>query len=162
MPLSKVIIDEQTFSEATQDRHLEWDLNIREFLNPATLVFDEEAHYLKVTMNEQRFMLEAHDTAERLLSSYVLPHRLLSEQVQEYVDVVRQISNAQSSGMQHRVDALDMAKKVTHDRTGRILKRELKRFRLNLATARRLFTLLLAIRIDTTRLTGIYGHRRVR
>jgi len=55
-----------------------------------------------------------------------------------------------------------MAKKVTHDRAGRVLKRELRDFGFDLETSRRLFTLLLSLRVDTTRLVGIYGHRRIR
>ena len=60
------------------------------------------------------------------------------------------------------MEALDMAKKVTHDRAGRVLKRELRQFGLDFETARRLFTLLLSLRVDTTRLTGIHGHRTIR
>jgi uncharacterized protein (UPF0262 family) len=60
------------------------------------------------------------------------------------------------------MEALDMAKKVTHDRAGRVLKRELRDFGFDLETSRRLFTLLLSLRVDTTRLVGIHGHRRIR
>ena len=55
-----------------------------------------------------------------------------------------------------------MAKKVTHDKAGRALKRHLRDLRMDHPTARRLFTLLVSLRVDTTRLTGVYGHRRIR
>ncbi|MBW2223750.1 MAG: UPF0262 family protein [Deltaproteobacteria bacterium] len=60
------------------------------------------------------------------------------------------------------MEALDMAKKVTHDRAGRVLKRELRDVGFDLETSRRLFTLLLSLRVDTTRLVGIHGHRTIR
>ena len=162
MPLNEVIIDEQTWDGAPHTRQLEWDINIRELLSGPTLVFLKDAQRLSISMNEQRFYLEIFDADGQSLQTHSLPHQILKEQIQEYVDVVREISNAQSSGKQHRVDALDMAKKVTHDRAGRIIKRELKPLEMDLTTTRRLFTLLLSIRVDTTRLTGIYGHRRIR
>jgi hypothetical protein len=62
----------------------------------------------------------------------------------------------------NQIEALDMAKKVTHDRAGRLLKRELRDFGLDLETSRSLFTLLLSLRVDTTKLTGIHGHRTIR
>ena len=58
--------------------------------------------------------------------------------------------------------ALDMAKKVTHDRVGRLLKRELRGLGFDLETSRRLFTLLLSLRVDTTKLPGVHGHRTIR
>ena len=52
-----------------------------------------------------------------------IPHELLSEHITEYIDIVRQIADA--DGL-NQMEALDMAKKVTHDRAGRVLKRELR------------------------------------
>ena len=162
MALNRVTIDEQTWAQATPARQLEWEANIRELLNPSELVFRADADDLAIALNEQRTRLQVTNASGQVVLTAELPHRLLSAQVQEYIDVVRQIENAQNSGRLHRIDALDMAKKVTHDRAGRILKRELGELQMDLATARRLFTLLLSIRLDTSKLMGIYGHRRVR
>ena len=88
-----------------------------------------------------------------------IPHERLSEHITEYIDIVRQIADA--DGL-NQMEALDMAKKVTHDRAGRLLKRELRGVGFDLEASRRLFTLLLSLRVDTTRLVGIHGHRRIR
>jgi hypothetical protein len=55
-----------------------------------------------------------------------------------------------------------MAKKVTHDDAGRKLQRLCRPLGADHDTCRRLFSLLLALRVDTTRLTGIHGHRPIR
>jgi uncharacterized protein (UPF0262 family) len=60
------------------------------------------------------------------------------------------------------MEALDMAKKVIHDRAGRVLKRELREVGVDLDTARRLFSLLLGLKVDTTRLPGLRGHQTLR
>jgi len=81
----------------------------------------------------------------------------LSDHIDEYLDTVRQITSA---GSLNQVEALDMAKKVTHDRAGRVLKRALREYGFDLETSRRLFTLLLSLKVDTTRITGVRGHPR--
>ena len=99
------------------------------------------------------------DDEDSELVTIIIPHELLSEHITEYVDIVRQIADADGV---NQMEALDMAKKVTHDRAGRVLKRELRDVGFELETSRRLFTLLLSLRVDTTRLVGIHGHRTIR
>jgi uncharacterized protein (UPF0262 family) len=158
MPLSSVVIDERTLQRGSEAQHVEWQANIRELLSKAHgSVGDVGA--LRITMTEQRFVLDFLADDGRDLGTVALPHELLSEHITEYVDIVRQI--ARSDGL-NQMEALDMAKKVTHDRAGRVLKRELRDLGFDLETCRRLFTLLLSLRVDTTRLVGIHGHRTIR
>ena len=86
----------------------------------------------------------------------------LAELVHEYVDVVRELARADVQGGLARLEALDMAKKVTHDKAGRLLQRRCVDLEIDHPTARRLFSLLFALRVDTTRLHGVHGHRRIR
>jgi uncharacterized protein (UPF0262 family) len=158
MPLSSVVIDERTLQRGSEAQHVEWEANVRELLSKAHgSVGDVGA--LRITMTEQRFVLDFLADDGRDLGTVALPHELLSEHITEYVDIVRQI--ARSDGL-NQMEALDMAKKVTHDRAGRVLKRELRDLGFDLETCRRLFTLLLSLRVDTTRLVGIHGHRTIR
>ena len=83
----------------------------------------------------------------------------LAEHLDEYVDIVRQIAREDASAGVLRLEALDMAKKVVHDRAGRMLKKACREMGVDLEGARRLFSLLVSLRIDTTRLVGIHGHR---
>jgi uncharacterized protein (UPF0262 family) len=158
MPLSAVIIDERTLQRGSEAQQIEWDANIRELLSNAGSSVEGLAT-VHVSLTEQRFVLDFRDDGEHLLGSIAIPHELLSGHITEYIDIVRQI--AEADGV-NQMEALDMAKKVTHDRGGRVLKRELRDFGFNLEMSRRLFTLLLSLRVDTTRLVGIYGHRTIR
>jgi uncharacterized protein (UPF0262 family) len=162
MPLADVRIDEQTWEEATHERRLEWEANVRELLDAADLVVREDAATLRLTFTQQHFLLELDDADGAVIATVDMPHDELAEVVREYVDIVRQIASTDGPGGLTRLEALDMAKKVTHDRAGRLLKRRCKELGVDHATARRLYTLLLSVRVDTTRLVGVHGHRRIR
>jgi uncharacterized protein (UPF0262 family) len=158
MPLSSVVIDERTLQRGSEAQHVEWEANIRELLSKAHGSVGDVG-VLQIAMTEQRFVLDFLADDGRELGTVAIPHELLSEHITEYVDIVRQIAG--SDGI-NQMEALDMAKKVTHDRAGRVLKRELRELGFDLETCRRLFTLLLSLRVDTTRLVGIHGHRTIR
>ncbi len=158
MALNAVQIDERTLQRGSEAQHTEWDAIVRELLSRAKSNIEESAS-LHVSVTEQGFVMDFQTDPERMLGTIVIPHQLLSEHITEYIDIVRQI--AEADGL-NQMEALDMAKKVTHDRAGRVLKRELRDFGFDLETSRRLFTLLLSLRVDTTRIVGIHGHRTIR
>ncbi|MBW2547601.1 MAG: UPF0262 family protein [Deltaproteobacteria bacterium] len=143
MPLHAVVIGERTLARGSEAQHVEWDANVRELLSKAGSQAEDVAT-LHVSMTEQQFLLDFRDEDDSELVTIIIPHELLSEHITEYIDIVRQIADADGV---NQMEALDMAKKVTHDR---------------LETSRRLFTLLLSLRVDTTRLVGIHGHRTIR
>lgn len=74
----------------------------------------------------------------------------------EYLEVVGQLGKSDEDGFS-RMDALDMAKKVTHDRAGRVLKRSLRPLEADHEVARRVFSLLFALSHDTTALEGAHA-----
>jgi len=158
MPLAAVVIDERTLQRGSEAQHIDWEAGIRELLSKAKSSI-EGATILHVSVTEQQFMLDFRTDDGRELGALSIPHELLSQHITEYIDIVRQIADA--NGV-NQMEALDMAKKVTHDRAGRVLKRQLREFGFDLETSRLLFTLLLSLRVDTTRLVGIHGHRRIR
>lgn len=158
MPLEAVILDERILQRGSEAQRAEWETTIRELLANASCNIDQGAR-LCVSVTERQLILafEAEDGVS--LGTVTIDQQLLSETVTDYLDVVRQITAAESL---NQMEALDMAKKVTHDRAGRLLKRELREFGFDLETSRRLFTLLLSLRVDTTRLPGLHAHRRAR
>jgi uncharacterized protein (UPF0262 family) len=158
MPLHAVVIGERTLARGSAAQHVEWAANVRELLSKAGSRTDDVAT-LHVSMTEQQFLLDFRDDDDSELVTIIIAHELLSGHFTEYIDIVRQIADA--DGL-NQVEALDMAKKVTHDRAGRVLKRELRDVGFDLEASRRLFTLLLSLRVDTTRLLGIHGHRTIR
>lgn len=110
---------------------------------------------------EQGFSLSLSDENNNVLSTENVPRAALSVHITEYVDIVRQMEQADAVG-RHRIEALDMAKKLAHDEAAETLVRELASFGFTHATCRRLWTLLLSLRVDMTQLTGIRGHRPIR
>jgi len=158
MPLDAVVLDDDTLQRGSEAQRVDWETNIRALLDQAVCNLDEPAT-LRVTPTEQQFVLRFEGPKGDEIVTTVVDHTLLRDQIADYVDIVRQITNADSL---NQMEALDMAKKVTHDRAGRVLKRALRRVGFDLETSRRLFTLLLSLKVDTTRLPGVYGHRRVR
>jgi uncharacterized protein (UPF0262 family) len=158
MPLNAVVIDERTLQRGSEAQQVEWEAITRELLSKAQSSVEDVAT-LHVSVTEQRFVLDFRTEDGRELGVVAIPHELLSAHITEYIDIVRQIADA--DGL-NQMEALDMAKKVTHDRAGRVLKRELRELGFDLETSRRLFTLLLSLRVDTTRLVGIHGHRTIR
>lgn len=158
MALDAVVIDERTRSRGSDAQSADWDAASNELLSKANESLDYDAT-LHITMTEQHFALQAISSDGTPARETTIPHHLLREHITEYLDIVRQISRAHGV---NQMEALDMAKKVTHDRAGRLLKRELRAFDFDHETSRKLFTLLLSLRVDTTTLVGIRGHRSIR
>lgn len=159
--LRDVRIDERTWVEATEARRMEWRAAIAEFIHSAASCVRHDADTLVITVTEQATILDLLREGA-VLDHVAIPRDALLESMTEYVDIVRQIGREDGPGGLSRLEALDMAKKVTHDRAGRALRRHCTHFEMDLPTARRLFTLLLSLRIDTTRLLGAHGHRNVK
>lgn len=156
MPLHAVVLDERTLQRGSEARRADWERNIDELLARASCNLDEPAT-LFVEVTEQQFVL-GFEAKGRRLATVPVDQSLLADQIFDYLDIVRQITDADSL---NQMEALDMAKKVTHDRAGRVLKRALRELGFDLETSRRLFTLLLSLKVDTTRLPGIRGHRKM-
>ena len=160
--LERVEIDERTWAEGSEARRLEWSAAIGEMLQPQEMVFRDDASSLHVTVTQQAIVLDARDAQGVSLVELEVRHDELAEPIREYVDIVRQLSKADAHGGVARLEALDMAKKATHDKAARFLKRRCREMKVDHVTARRLFTLLVGLRVDTTRLVGIHGHRIIR
>ena len=158
MPLEAVALDERALERGSSAQRAEWETSTRELLDKAVCNLEEPSK-LTVTVTEQDFVLTFESLDGAPLGAATIEYDQLSDHVTEYLDIVRQITSADSL---NQMEALDMAKKVTHDRAGRVLKRALREFGVDLETSRRLFTLLLSLKVDTTRLAPLRGHRRAR
>lgn len=160
--LREIRIDDRTWDEAEPNRRLEWRVSIDQMLADEAVAFPEEAGALAVTVSRSGALLELFDTNGASLGTAEIPRASLTEHITEYVDVVRQMDKVGEGAGSSRLEALDMAKKLAHDDAARTLKRLLKPIEVNHAGCRRLWTLLLTLLVDTTRLVGIRGHRPVR
>lgn len=157
MPLRAVLLDEVTLARGSDAQRAEWDASARDIIDNGVAQTMADATLL-VRVTEGGFVLDFEGADGGSLGSVQIDQAQLSDHVQEYLDVVTQITDASSL---NQMEALDMAKKVTHDRAGRVLKRALRDFGFDLETSRRLFTLLLSLKVDTTRLPALRAHRKV-
>ena len=162
MALEEIRIDDRTWEDADEARRQEYRLAIQEMLEDEELSFPEEAVKLDVTVNEQATVLRLCDAESNEVGCVEVPSHSLKKHITEYVDVVRQLERAMRGGGSTSVEALDMAKKLAHDDAGRTLQRHCRSLGCDHDTARRLWTLILTLRVDTTRLTGVRAHRPVR
>jgi uncharacterized protein (UPF0262 family) len=154
--LEGVVLDERVADRGSEAQRADWETSIRELLANAACNIEGPATLL-IRLQERGFELEIAEATSGTLGSVTIEHEQLASHIDEYLDIVRQMTSADSL---NQMEALDMAKKVTHDRAGRVLKKALREFGFDLETSRRLFTLLLSLKVDTTRLAGLRGHRR--
>jgi uncharacterized protein (UPF0262 family) len=161
--LHEIAIDERTWGDADEARRHEWTSAIRDMLAHAELLsFPADADKLVVTVSEQASTLDLLAANGTTLASAIVSRSAISAHVTEYVDIVRQIDKADHGMGSARLEALDMGKKLAHDDAARTLQKLCAPLGADHETCRRLWTLLLVLRVDTTRLTGVRGHRPVR
>lgn len=160
--LAEVRIDDRTWNGAEPSRRAEWQGCISELEEAGKNVFGEEAHHLVITVTEQATLVDLYDQGGDHLAHASIAREALRDLITEYVDIVRQLARQEGPGGLARLEALDMAKKVVHDKAGRVVRRHARPLGIDHDTARKLFTLLLALRVDTTKIVGIHGHRTLK
>lgn len=163
MSLEAIRIDERTWEDAELARRGEWCAAIREVLgHPEELCFVAGATLLRVSVSAQSTIFELVGADEATVATAIVPRSRLNDHVTEYVDIVRQIDRAEQGMASARLEALDMAKKLAHDDAARALQQSCPELGMDHPTARKLWTLLLTLRIDTTKLMGVRAHRPIR
>lgn len=104
--------------------------------------------------------LEFLDDEGSVCDTISIPLALLEPHVQEYLAIIRRLDEGAGHRETSWVEAVDMAKKVVHDTAGRALAATVPVLSDDLEPYRRLFTLLLSLVVDTTRLVHARGHSR--
>jgi uncharacterized protein (UPF0262 family) len=154
--LDEILIDDATWDGASRERRHEWRLALDELLEEHR--FDEPLDggaplRMLVTVDEGRTVsLDVRRTDGHALARIDLPVDAIGAQLQEYVDICREMGKAGQSEVSPRLEALDIAKRLTHDEAAETLQALCRPLRPDHATCRRLFTLLVTLHYDTTRL----------
>lgn len=159
MPL-EIRIDEPTWSSASPTRRAEWKSLIHQLAGAEDTRLRDGAARLELTVTDDATFLRLEDEGGRDLARLQVARESLRELMVEYVNIARQIARETEEGGLSRLEALDMGKKVVHDRGGRAVRRLCGDLEMDLTTARRLFSLLLSLHVDTTQLASVHGHRR--
>lgn len=157
----RIVFDDDLWKRTDPLRRAEWQAIVRDMLADPELRFDVEADTLRVAVDGSttRLTLSRDDAP---VATAAIPAADTRDVIESYIDVVRQIEKADQGLGSARIEALDMAKKLVHDDGARALVGHCATVGADHVTCRHLFTLLVALRVDTTPLAGLRGHRRVR
>ncbi|MDB4944760.1 MAG: hypothetical protein JWP97_4294 [Labilithrix sp.] len=153
-------LDELTWARATEARRAEWKLLVLELLEDGDFADEVAGRHLLVTPTSSSVLFEALDEEGIVTHAVSLDIALLAESIREYDDIIRRLDK---SGQHHDTSwfqAVDMAKKVVHDRATGILSRAIGTVAADHATLRRLFSLLFSLRVDTSASRHAHGHGR--
>ncbi|HEY1955278.1 MAG TPA: UPF0262 family protein [Polyangiaceae bacterium] len=154
-----VRIDDALWDAASKLRRHDWQLSIADLTDDARLG-DEDDHLLHVAHTRQALVLSTFDEQGAPRAAYELPNAELRKHVDEYLAIIQKMHGDETNDASARMHALDMAKKVVHDAGARTLARAAAGLARDHESYRRLFSLLLAVVIDVTKLPGAIGHRR--
>ena len=160
--LTELLIDDATWSAGSTARRHEWRLAINEILQEGKfrLPDGQGAARALVTLAPTRVLFDVRAADGRLLSHHELPLEAVRPLMGEYMETIIEMSKLGVSTNSPRLEALDIAKRITHDEAGETVVTLLGELKPDHGTARRFFTLLVTLLHDTTRLAGPHPLRR--
>jgi hypothetical protein len=145
-----VVIDQSLVANVSPVRGEEWR-SLAADLADAVRTLDERVGRWDVTVSGTTYVIR-----DDLGRQATVARADLATLFDEYLEVIGQLGATDAEGFS-RVDALDMAKKVTHDRAGRVIKRSMRELEADHEVARRVFSLLVALTFDTTAIDGAHA-----
>jgi uncharacterized protein (UPF0262 family) len=152
-------LDEATWASATEMRKLDWKVLLGELVEHGEFAESLAGRYLLATPSEEHVTIEALDDDGAVVHDERVAWGALKGLIAEYVAIIDQLDG----GGQHRDNewfaTLDMGKKVVHDRAAAALLKNGIGASSEKGTLRRLFSLLFALRVDTSRMRHAKGHR---
>lgn len=160
--LTELLIDDATWSAGSTARRHEWRLAINEILVEGHFSFPDgvnEARAL-VTLAPTRVIVDVRDAGGHALSQHGLPLDQLRPLMAEYMETISEMSKLRLSTNSPRLEALDIAKRITHDEAGETMVTLLGPLKPDHGTARRFFTLLVTLLHDTTKLGAAHPKPR--
>jgi uncharacterized protein (UPF0262 family) len=156
--LTDIRLDESTWASGSRDRRLEWRVALRELLEEHQFAAEMPALAVIVTYrNGDVHLVGSSSEGERVLAIDV-PQTAMAGHLEEYLSICKEMSKLGNANAA-RYEALDIAKRLVHDDAADTLLGLCRVLRPDLSTCRRLFTLIVTLYVDTTRL-AVPHHRR--
>jgi hypothetical protein len=144
-------IHEEVWASGSDLQRTEWRTLLVDLIDEGTL-FPGEA----LLADSEVSLGPSHVSVVSLRVTRTLWSPELEGHAREYLRVIRQLM--EESPHSSRFEALDMGKKVVHDQAARTLRELAPDVCDTHETYRRLFSLLVALRNDTTKLPTAHGH----
>jgi len=153
--LEQLRIDEATWASGPPERQHEWRLACNEIVEEGNFeIADGAAGPFRglVGVAPGRLYIELRG-GEALVGAHELPLARIESLIDEYIRTIVEMGKV-SGRNSPRLEALDIAKRITHDEAGEEIRAAIPSLRPDLATARRFFTLFVTLFHDTTKLAA--------
>jgi len=154
-----VRIQDDLWDAANRLRRDDWRISIADLVDEPSLG-DEDDHILHIASAHHAVLLSVFDEQGAPRGVYEVAHAHIKHHVDEYLAIIKRMQAGETSDYSSKMHTLDMAKKVVHDAGAKTLARALPEFARDHEGYRRLFSLLLAVVVDVTKLPGAIAHRR--
>jgi uncharacterized protein (UPF0262 family) len=156
--LVDIRIDDSVWNGAAAERRHEWRVLMAELIEHHPADGAQEVR-LSIVTGAGATILSLERLDGTLAAQVALPDDVLAPHFRAYLDVCRNMTMLDEGSHSARLEALDMGKKVTHDRAARSILERCASVVPDHDTARRLFSLLTSLKFDTTKLhCGLPGH----
>lgn len=150
--LAEVLVDDVTWRCATRPRRQEWLQAIAELVEDATFEAPQAVPLRAyITVERDGIRGEFHDPAGEELGRLELPRASIAPIFREYVTLLQGIGN-QGGGYSPQMEALDIARRLIHNDAADLVIRHSTGVVPDHKTARLIFTLLVLLTHDTTKL----------
>src|SRR5262245_47620904 len=118
--LTELLIDDATWSAGSTARRHEWRLAIEEILQEGRFGFPQslESARAMVTLAPTRVLFDVRSADGHLMLQQQLPLEVLRPLMADYMETIVEMSKLGVSTNSPRLEALDIAKRITHDEAG--------------------------------------------
>lgn len=150
--LAEVLVDDVTWRCATRPRRAEWLQAISELIEDATLTAPQAVPLRAyITVERDGIRGEFHDPSGELIGQLDLPRATIAPIFREYVTLLQGIGS-QDGGYSPQIEALDIARRLIHNDAADLVIRHSVGVVPDHQSARLLFTLLVLLTHDTTKM----------
>jgi hypothetical protein len=156
VPFDELRLDDATWGRGSAPRRLEWRLCLDELLLEGRFDWCAPDEPLVpprtglIVVGQEAVRIELKWPMGGPLPLGELAAKELHPLASEYMQICRDMSRLGVGSASPRLEALDIAKRITHDEAGEVIVRQLQLLKPDHGTARRLFTLLVTLLFDTT------------
>jgi uncharacterized protein (UPF0262 family) len=151
-------LDEATWASGSEARKLDWKALLVDLIEHGEFAEALAGRYVLATPSEKHVAIEALDDDGAVVHEERVAWGPIEGAIAEYVAIIAQIDGAGRHRDTEWFQAIDMAKKVVHDRAAAALAKSGIGAASEKGTLRRLFSLLFALRVDTSRMRHAKGH----
>ncbi len=154
--VTAIFLDEARWAEVSEGRQQEWRLAIRELLDDHLFRLDQSPLVMRVSWDDKAVRLRWEALEEGVVADLSIDRTQLDPWMRDYVDICQKLSalDAKQTSLAE-LTALDQSKRDAHDLAAREIATALDAVGPTLDTTRRIFTLLVVLLVDTTRLAAL-------